>query len=95
VRQILAKTIIIFLALLIASILVAPSVNLDPAAPRLEWAACLLVIFIGWLAAMFAYAALLRANGPLVLPDCRSSGVWPVSDAPLLRDCSSCCCFRC
>jgi len=94
VRQVFAKAIIILLALVVATILIAPSVNLDPAAPRLEWAACLLVIFISWLAVLFACAALLRTGAPLPPADCI---LWYGRElgAPLSCDCPSTSCLRC
>jgi hypothetical protein len=52
VRQIAAKATILLLAIIIAAVLIAPQVDLDPAAPRLEWAACLLMVFLSWLAAL-------------------------------------------
>jgi hypothetical protein len=65
VRQIAVKAIIIFMALIIAAILVAPQVDLDPVAPRLEWAACLLMIFLSWLAALTMYSISGLATVPL------------------------------
>jgi hypothetical protein len=73
VRQIAAKAIILSLALIIAAILIAPQVDLDPVAPRLEWAACLLAVFLSWLAAVVMFrittlaAAALRALSPSLL----------------------------
>ena len=49
-RQIAAKAIILSLAIIIATILIAPQVDLDPVAPRLEWAAYLIIVFLTWLA---------------------------------------------
>lgn len=94
VRQVFAKAIIILLALVVATILIAPSVNLDPAVPRLEWAACLLVIFISWLAVLFAWAALLRTGAPLPSADCILWYGWE-RGAPLSCDCLSTSCLRC
>ena len=49
-----------FLAIMIAAILIAPQVDLDPVAPRLEWAACLVIVFLTWLATL-ANLCLMRA----------------------------------
>jgi hypothetical protein len=81
VRQFLAKAIIVFLAVVVATILIAPSVNLDPAAPRLEWAACLLVVFVSWLAVIFECRLWLRASGPLLQTDNPCSSDWLASAA--------------
>ena len=54
-RQIAAKALIALLVLIIATILIAPQVDLDPVAPRLEWAACLMIIFLAYLASMVEF----------------------------------------
>jgi len=64
VRQIAAKAIILLLAIIIAVILVAPEVNLVPAVPRTDWSACLLVVFMGWLAATFGRIAIVCSHTP-------------------------------
>ncbi|HEX5434192.1 MAG TPA: hypothetical protein VFY05_08140 [Candidatus Angelobacter sp.] len=63
-RRIAAKAIILLLAIIIAVILVAPGVNLAPVVSRTDWSACLLVVFMGWLAAIFGRIALLYAYSP-------------------------------
>ncbi|MGE5325274.1 MAG: hypothetical protein ACM3SW_20570 [Actinomycetota bacterium] len=61
-RQIAAKAIILLLAIIIAVILVAPEVSPVPAVSRTDWSACLLVVFMTWLAVVFGLLALIRAR---------------------------------
>lgn len=68
-RRIAAKTVILLLAIIIAAILVAPSVDLAPAVSRTDWSACLLVVFVAWLAATFGPIALARTHAPGVQRD--------------------------
>ena len=68
VRDIATKAVIIFLAVLIAAILILPQVDLDPVAPRLEWAAWLLIIFLAWLAGMARVMAIQNDGQSLTRP---------------------------
>jgi hypothetical protein len=90
VRQIVAKALVVSLAVIIATILIAPQVDLDPVAPRLEWAACLLIVFLTWLAGM---AGISSTGTNLSKPDGASVAPTPgrphhcscTAELPLLR----------
>ena len=80
-RQIAAKTIILLLAIIIAAILVAPGVDLAPAVSRTDWSACLLVVFMTWLAATFGGINLVRGYVPSLARDSLLPPA-PIGEAP-------------